>query len=153
MYVRDKSLHCLGLENLEEKDHLENVVINGRLILKKLDGMLLTGCICLKRGTSAFDLLKLQWISAPDVEVVSSRYRIYLVCLVSYLTCLLCSVMVCVTDAMWRTNYRPVAWTWNKQWPNNQPFLHPKVLLLHGFTECLLRVIFKTWEIMRGKWA
>ena len=60
MYVRDKSLHCLGLENLEEKDHLENVVINGRLILKKLDGMLLTGCICLKRGTSAFDLLKLQ---------------------------------------------------------------------------------------------
>jgi hypothetical protein len=40
MYVRDKSLHCLGLENLEEKDHLENVVINGRIILKKLDGML-----------------------------------------------------------------------------------------------------------------
>lgn len=40
MFVRDKSLHCLGLVNLEEKDPLGNVVVNGRIILKKLDGML-----------------------------------------------------------------------------------------------------------------
>jgi hypothetical protein len=40
MCVRDKSLHCLGLENLEEKDHLGNVVVNGRIILKKMGGLI-----------------------------------------------------------------------------------------------------------------
>lgn len=39
-YVRDKSLHFLGLENLQEKDHLGKVVVNGGRILKKLDGMI-----------------------------------------------------------------------------------------------------------------
>jgi hypothetical protein len=40
MCVRENSLHCLGPENLEENDHLGTIVINGRIILKKLDGLL-----------------------------------------------------------------------------------------------------------------
>jgi len=83
---------------------------------------------------------------APDIQVVSSHYRTYLVRLVPYLisSLLLCFVMVCVTYAIWRTNRRPVAGTGTKLWPNNPPFLRPKVLMLNGFADCLLRVIFKT---------
>jgi hypothetical protein len=79
--------------------------------------MLYTGYICLRRGTNAFDLLKMRRISAPDVQVVPSHYRIYLVRLVPYLSSLLFSVMVCVTDAIWKTNRRPIAGTRNKQQP------------------------------------
>jgi hypothetical protein len=114
--------------------------------------------IRLRTGTGVFDLLKLQRISSPHMQVLSSEDEIYHVCmfpvfvmsprsLLSSLSYLRQNEVVCITDVVWRSNRRLVTCTRDVQLAE-QSTVSPRqrVLLAHGAAECRLIVTVKTWD-------